>query len=354
MRLRIYYGGQMNLQTAVFISNRACPSIAYRIKKEILNVDISKPEMQTLQHKIQNEAKITRIFSLRNTDGWLGGDFHGEDEPESCIRYLIEKGVEPNHPIIIEALNAIILRGEQFDMGSLVRVGKPLDELHIGGSKLIKACVFAYTGIEDYDFVREQIMESLDVFQYVCEINSLESIYEIYKEKKVFRDGVKWPSIYHLRLLAYTKNWRNTKNQEMLIKSFQKLIHFSPIPDVKLRYKNQIISPASIYMNNFNDNMNSLNAKEWMMWFHRTELIARLGIVGKIDTFKKQIDYVRNTVNESNGLFIKKLNHYYFTKWTGYIGLALEDDWKNERSRENDLTFRYLMILSNCNAFYSK
>lgn len=336
----------MKQQTANFISERACPSIAYRIKKEIIREDISNPDMQTLQSKILEESEIVRIFTLRRSDGWLGGYFHGVDEPESLIRYLIEKGVEPTNPIILDALNAIIIAGEQFDHGSMSNVGKPLDDFHFGGSKLMKACVFAYAGKEDYDFVREQIKESLDVFRYVCEVNTAESIYEIYRDKKVFQVGVKWPSIYHLRLLAYTNSWRNAKNYDMLMESFQKLVQLSPIPEIKFRYKSQIISPASIYMNNFNDDMKNLTAKEWMMWFHRTELISRLGIARKIDTIRKQLDYVNSMVNENNGLFMTKLNHYYFTKWTGYTGLALENNWKSEIKRVNDLTFRHLLILS--------
>jgi hypothetical protein len=81
--------------TALNIAERACPSISYRIRKEILNEDTSKASMQSLQAMILNEEEVLRVFSLKKEDGWLGGCFHGVDEPECCIRYLIEKGVEP-------------------------------------------------------------------------------------------------------------------------------------------------------------------------------------------------------------------------------------------------------------------
>jgi hypothetical protein len=336
----------MNKQTALYISQRACPSISYRIRKEILYEDISTPDMQTLQTKILNEAETMRIFSLKKEDGWLGGWFHGVDEPECSIRYLIEKGVEPSHPIIQEVLNAIIKRGDKFDEGGMYRVGKTLDELHLGGSKLIKACVFAYTGNQNFDFVIEQIEEALDVFRYVCNVENISDIYNVYKDKLVFKSGVMWPSIYHLRLLAHTDNWKNDKNQEMLVRAFSNLAKLSPVPSIKLLYNHQVISPASIYMNNFNDDMNSLNAKEWMMWFHRTELISRLGIAAKISSIKTQIEFINNILNENNGLFTKKLKHYYFTKWTQYLGLALEDNWNSTDKIINDLTFRSLLISS--------
>ena len=333
-------------QTALYVAKRACPSISYRIRKEILHEDISKSEMQLLQAKILNEEEIVRIFTLKKEDGWLGGLFHGIDEPECCIRYLIEKGVEPSHPIIKEALIGILKKGENFDKGSMSRVGKPLDQLHFGGSNLIKACVFAYTGNEDYDFVIEKIEEALDVFRYVCTVDKITDISDVYKDKLVFKSGVLWPSIYHLRLLAYTHKWKSEKNQEMLVSAFTNLSRLSPIPSIKVLHNHQVISPASIYMNHFNEDINYINAKEWMMWFHRTELIARLGIVLNVPSIKKQIEYVDRNLIDNNGLFTMKLSHYYFTKWTQYLGLALEEHWKSEDKVINDLTFRYLLIRS--------
>ncbi len=337
---------QINQKTISYLLSNACPSIKYRVKKEILHENTSTSAMKALQTQILNEEKIKYLFSLRKSDGWLGGLFHGTEEPESIIRFLTEKGVEPSHQIIQNALSAIIARDEKFDLGSLNNVGKPLDSMHIGGSKLIRACVFAYAGNEAYDFVLEQIKESLDAFEYVCEVERIEDIYKPYKDKLVFRDGVRWPCIYHLRLLAYTNCWRNNSNKAMLEKSINNLVKFSPVPSVKLLYKSQIISPASVFMNNFDNDMDSLNQKEWMMWFHRTELVSRLGIANKIDSIKNQIDYVNTYLDENHGLFVKKMRHYYFTKWTQYIGLALEDDWKTSAKIVNDLTFRCALINS--------
>ncbi len=336
----------MNKETASRISERACPSISYRIRKEILQEDMLKPDMQELQAKILNEPEVLRIFSLQKQDGWLGGLFHGVDEPECSLRYLMEKGVEPSHPIIISALNAIIARGDKFDEGCMYRVGKPLDSMHLGGSKLIKACVFAYTGNENYAFVKEQIDEALEVFRYVCGVENTADIYYEHKDKLVFKAGVMWPSIYHLRLLANTSSWRDAKNQEMLVKAFSRLVELSPIPQVKLLYRHRIISPASVFMEDFDSNISSLSAKEWMLWFHRTELISKLGIAARIGSVKRQIEYVNDLFKQSKGLSSKKLNHYYFTRWTQYIGLALENDWKSTERIENDLIFRCLLINS--------
>ncbi|MDD3126825.1 MAG: hypothetical protein PHC32_01370 [Candidatus Izemoplasmatales bacterium] len=331
-------------QVAMKLSQRAGPSIAYRIKKEIFLEDINNNDMQELQNKIVNRVEIQRIFSLQKDDGWLGGLLHGVDEPECCIRYLIENGVDSSHHIIRAALNAIINKGDKFDEGCMYRVGKPLDEMHLGGSKLIRACIFAYAGKETHDFVLEQIEEALNVFRYVCNVNNISEVSSFYKDKLVFNKGTMWPCIYHLRLLAYTNSWKNSINQEMMVRAITKLVELSPIPNIKLLYKYQLISPASVYMNDFNNDMNNLKASEWMMWFHRVELITRLGIATKIPAINSQIIYLNSLLSENDGFFWKPIKHYYFTRWTQYIGLALEDNWHTTEKVINDLTFRSLLI----------
>lgn len=328
------------------LTDDTCPSIKYRTRKEILCESIHLPVMLNLQNEILHDERVKELFDLQHEDGWIGGWFHGEKEPESAIRYFMEKGVESDNEMVARALNAIINRGDDFDKGSMERVGKPLDSLHLGGSQMMKACVFAYAKHEEHDSVKEQIEEALAGFEYILFLDSLDQLYHKHKGKvDVFNEGTKWPSIYHLRLLAYTDGWRTAKNKQILISAFQKLIDFSPIPPIKLLYKNQVISPASVFMDDFNVNMNNLSAKEWMVWFHRTEMIARLGIANDIPQIKNQIDYLYEYVHTNDGFFVKPLSHYYFTKWTQYIGIALENDWKIKGARMSDLTFRSLLIL---------
>ncbi len=333
----------MNQHVIESLIQSACPSIAYRIKKEILNEDVNSPDMMALQESILRDPEVTRILSLQGEDGWLGGTFHGRDEPESGIRFLMEKGVKSSHPAVQRALDAIEHRGEAFDRGCMERVGKPLDAWRLGGSKLMRACVFAYAKREEHPFVREGVREALDVFGYVCNTACIEDIYEPYKGINVFRPGVMWPCVYHLRLLAHTVGWRTRENQAMLSRAVARLAELSPIPEIKLLHRHQVISPASIYMNDFNCDMAAMDDRAWMMWFHRTELIASAGACNKAGAVFAQIAYVRDTCLE-NGMFTKKLRHAFFTKWSQYTGLALEADWKAEERRVNDLTFRWLMI----------
>ena len=331
-------------ETALHLAKTACPSIAWRIRKEIFREDCTSPGMRDLQKRILEEPEVMRILSLQKEDGWLGGLFHGTDEPESGIRYLMEKGVESSHPAVQAALQAIEKRGADFDLGSMQRVGKHLDAWHLGGSKLIKACVFAYAGEENHDFVREGIGEALSAFRFVCNVSRMEDVYEPYKDKKVFRSGVLWPCVYHLRLLAITKGWRTAENQTMLAQAVSRLSELSPIPEIKLLNKGQVIGPASVFMYNFHDDMAALTDAGWMMWFHRTQMLASLGVAHQAEAIRYQLEYVSRMVKESGGLFTKPLRHAYFVRWSQYVGLALEEDWKTKDRRVNDLTFRWLLI----------
>ncbi len=336
----------MNIEKSIDIMiNRACPSIQYRIKREIFNESPNSTEMVKLQVQILGDKKVKEIMSLQKEDGWLGGDFHSENEPEGGIRLLREKGVDGNNDVIIKALNALL----PFD-NALGRIGKILDECHIGGAEMIKSCVFAYAAHENYNFIQAQIQEALLAFEYVTQIEDVCETFNLHKDKLcVFKNNSKWPSIYHLRLLAFTESWRNVKNKNTLVTAFTKLAEFSPIPPIKLLYKSQIVSPASIYMNDFNTDLSNISAKEWMMWFHRVELIARLGIANDVPQIRRQIDVLQDYLNSNQGFFIKPLSHYYFTKWDKYLGLALENDWKVKDARINDLTFRSLLILKLAN-----
>jgi len=328
-----------------FLLEYGCPSVIYRTKKEILNEIISQEEYGDIQNQILQDEQVRHVLSLQREDGWIGKTFHGEDEPESGIRLLCEKGVDSKNAALVRAIDAIENKGKEFDQGCLYRVGKLLDEANLGGSCMMKACVYAYAGIDNTDFMNEQIDKALAAFRFVTTANQLSDVYMEKKGKTVFKENVPWPSIYHLRLLAFTNTWKNDDNRNMMIHSLNRLCKFGTIPRINLLHKSQMISPGSFCMTDFDVNLDDLSAKEWMMWFHRTELIARLGIINDIQILNQQVNQLEGLLMQSEGVFSKKLSHYYFNKWTPYLGLALESDWKKKNARACDLTFRCLLIL---------
>jgi hypothetical protein len=322
----------------------ACPAIQYRIRKEILHQTVDQPEMVELQNIILQDDAVKKVTDSQGSDGWLAWTFHGYDSMESGLRLLCEKGIEADQPVLARALLALEKYTERLERG-LSKVGKIFDDHGFGGAETIRAHLFVHAGKEEGLLVQKQIEQALQVFKSATQVRSLESLYEVYKGKFVFREGACWPSIYHLRLLAMSQSWRIPENRKMIGKSIRQLVQLSPIPDIYVRHKSQLIAPASFCMHDFTPDMKTLTDTGWMQWFHRMELLARLGVVDQIPELKCQLQTLAEILLKSQGLFTKKLNHAYFQKWGAYTGLALEKDWQLPQRRINDLTFRSLLIL---------
>ena len=320
----------------------AGPSIRFRTRREVLGDAASSPEMRGLQAEILADPAVGKILSLQRSGGWIGDTFHGADGVEGGVRFLCEKGVRPDHPAIVSALDALEAGAERLGWG-IGKVGRVLDENGLGGGQMIRAAVFAYAGDEDRAGVREQIDVALQGFEAVLHVESIEEIAEPYKDKLVFREGTLWPSIYHLRLLAFTKSWRTRRTIETLAAAVSRLVELSPIPEIHVKHRSQLIAPASFAMDNFAARLDERSGYGQMLWFHRTELLARLGVIALVPALQMQV--IRLGESLDNGLFRRKMNHSSFRNWGVYAGLALERDWRSPARRMADLTFRALLIL---------
>jgi hypothetical protein len=322
----------------------ACPSIQYRLRLEVLGQPAASPVMLALQDQILHDPAVQAVLSWQGPDGWLAWDFHGARSHETGIRILCEKGVHPRHPALARALGALERYTDRLERG-LGKPGRLLDQLGFGGTAMIRAALFAYAGMEEIPCVGEQVLEALAGFNAVLEVESIQDIVEVYKGRLVFRPGVRWPGIYHLRLLAFTQGWRTAENLSMLVNAVRRLGQLSPIPVIHVRNKSKWIAPASFCMHDFNPDMESMDAAGWMMWFHRSECLARLGVIPSIPALKRQVDSLSTLSEAEPGWFTRQLNHPYFAKWSAYTGLRLEPDWRHLKNREVDLTFRRLLIL---------
>ncbi|MBS4534382.1 hypothetical protein GOQ29_01980 [Clostridium sp. D2Q-14] len=327
-----------------YLLNHACPSIIFRTKREILG-DLEQCEKQELEKKIMEDQLVKKYLDLIQCDGWINKDFHSEEGAETALRVFTEKGLSGNHPIVAKMLKQFEERKKTFDQGCMENVGKILDALHLGGSQLIRAVVFAYAGMEEKDFVKEQIELALEVFQEAATVVSFNRITREYKGKLVFQEEVKWPSIYHLRLLAYTYSWRTETNNLLIQTAIQQMIDLSPIPSINALYKSQVIAPASFAMHHFKVDFEVFEPKDWMMWFHRMELLSRIGLVESVSELKRQLDVLIEMLHNNNGIFAKRHSHRYFTRWSPYTGMALEKDWRTKERYLCDLYFRSLLII---------
>jgi hypothetical protein len=324
---------------------QACPSICYRLRLEVLHQHPSDDEMLVLQHQILEDSAVKEVFGWQAPDGWLAWKFHGYPGLEAGIRMLCEKGVDSRHPVLSKALQSLKSCDEDRLLRGLGTPGKILDQCGLGGAQMIRAVVLAYAGVENEPGVKEQIELALAGFRSVLEINRAEDLIDEYRGKPVFRPGIHWPSLYHLRLLAWTHSWRAPQNQIDLGRCFQRLVELSPVPYLLLRCQSQLIAPAAFCMDTFNPDMTALDDAGWMSWFQRTELLARLGVIQRVPTLARQTEVLADLVESGSGFFTKPLQHPYFKKWGAYTGLMLEKDWRDAQRRINDLTFRSILIL---------
>jgi hypothetical protein len=201
---RKWIGMQFNAAIAELLDS-ACPSIKYRIRKELLGQSTDSPAMLELQEQILRDPAVQAVLGWQGSDGWLAWDFHGAKSMETGIRILCEKGLDPQHPAFARALQALEDYPDRLDRG----IGKPgrlLDQLGFGGALMIRAVLAAQAGMEDKHFVQEQVQEALAGFKAVLDVESIKDIVEDYKGRLVFKPGVRWPGIYHLRLLAFTRS----------------------------------------------------------------------------------------------------------------------------------------------------
>lgn len=333
-----------------YLIKHACSSIILRTKRDILS-SLEQCEKQVLEESIMNDYLVKKYLDLTQSAGWTNRDFHSKEGVETALRVFIEKGISADHHVVAKMLKKFEDKKEAFDQGCMENVGKILDALHLGGSQLIRAVVFAYAGMEEKTFVKEQLKLALEVFQETSTMVDFNQITRAYKGKLLFQEGVKWPSIYHLRLLAYTHSWRTEKNSLLVKSAIQQLIELSPIPYINAIHKSQVIAPASFAMHHFKVDFGVLRAEDWMMWFHRMELLSRIGVVESIPALKQQFDVMMDMFHNDSGIFAKRHSHRYFTCWSPYTGMALEKDWRAKERYLCDLYFRSLLIIHFTNRF---
>jgi hypothetical protein len=316
----------------------ACPSIQYRVRHDLFDFSIDLEEMQLLQEDLLLDPLVKGVIDSQSDDGWFGPRFHGYDSFESGIRILIEKGVSLQHSALCRAMDALEHDTDRIakDLGSF---GQFFDDHRLGGARMIQASLLSQGGRSNNPLVAEQIEVALEGMRSVLTVHSFEEATETKRNKLVFKTNIQWPGIYHLRLLAYTQQWRTPENLLMVTNSINHMVQLSPMPYAHAIKSSQLIAPASFAMLDFNPDLGTLDAPGWMMWFHRTELLAGMGISSH------QIDYLKGLLSKNGGIFALPLKHDYFKRWGAYTGLMLEPDWKTPQRRTNDLTFRSYLIL---------
>jgi len=235
------------------LTEKACASIKLRTRNEILE---ESPDIDNYLNEILDDKRVKYVFTWQKANGYLGQSFHGGWIPdaklklyntgaEAALRFLSEMGVPKNYPVVEKGLNTLLKDNWNPDPWKWATNYEP--EIGLFGADHIRAVVFSYFGIEEHDFIKTEIQRALGIINRVTEISSIKNITGTYQNKLYFNKGVPLPDIYHLKLLAFTKGWRNSKNISALAKALEQLIELSPLPHIYIKFGGQLIAPAGIF-----------------------------------------------------------------------------------------------------------
>jgi hypothetical protein len=293
--------------------------------------------MSEFYGQVLDDPQVRHCFGLAQPDGYLGTVFHttGDRDPfegsEINIRFLCEAGVRADHPILKAGLEALLTPEGTKEL-------PPANNAMSEGGQLIIASLFARAGIEDRH-VRKRCEITLDSFAQTLRFKSYSQVAVEFKKHLVYRDGVRWPNIYDLRILAFTKLWRNVENMMLLERAVDHLQSFEPYDKLYEKCDRTFYSPAEALQNEFLPDIENLAKGEAHKWWSRMELVARCSVKPKV--FMAQLKKLSKLDNE---FLAQTFNDGCIRNWSAYHGLKLMESWKNN-GRLTDMLLRKGMII---------
>ena len=102
----------MNSEVFKALTEKACASIRFRRKKEVLE---ERPVISNYLGEMLSDERVKYAFTWQQPDGYLGTSFHGGLIPEEkrrysgtgaegALRFLSEMGVPKTHPVVEKGL----------------------------------------------------------------------------------------------------------------------------------------------------------------------------------------------------------------------------------------------------------
>ncbi len=313
------------METLPELERAACPAIRLRLAREVTH----DPDAASLSPMLYESPTVQKVLAWQQADGYFGTRFHTPPSKsplwshEGCVRYLLEMGMTKEDPPLQKALDALLKNGWDRECK-----GGAAD---LFGAGMIRAALFAQARREELPLVQEWVQNALAAFWAVDEAESFDQIAKPYRDKWVFQQGQILPTIYHLRILAYTTFWRNEATLLRLKQTYSKLYQWLPLPQVYIKNGSQLVAPACNITHAYNSDMGQVSDFLWLQFY---ELSARMEMLHADSPFLKH----------ANAPYVLSPNsRRSFFNWSGYSGLALEENWRENRA-QSDLAFRWNLI----------
>jgi hypothetical protein len=335
-----------------FLLENAGPSIKYRIKKEILN-NVTPDEERELQKQIMDEPISKLIVSCQKENGWLGNGFHGPNKnagpyenQEVGTKYLAEKGVSKNNPILKRAMDAFVTT-ELSDLCYRTK-GKVFDEFKYAanGQNIIRCACIARANYDDIIDIKPQIQLSLDSFKRVLEVDSILDVSRSIKSSKyrVFNNFEKWPCRYHLDILAHTNSWKSNENIKILSDSIIKLMRTDRPELIGLgasSWVGYVLGTVGCFSEGLSLRYNRDGTNSIQM--ETVEWLCKCGLTPYIKELQKEVNVIKDSI-DVDGICRANVDIGQLKGISTYSGLQLEVDWKTPIRVLCDITFRALLI----------
>jgi hypothetical protein len=339
----------MNHEVIKALTENAGAAIRYRTRQEILE---ESPNIKDYLDEILDDERVKYALSWQKPDGYFGECFHGGTIPaakrkyvgkgaEGALRFLSEMGVPKEYPAVDKGLRALLKENWLPDTIGAFDY-KP--EAGLFGNDYIRSVAFAYFRVEEHEFIQREIGRAVGYVSRIVDIPSIKEVTGLYQNKLYFNQGKVLPDLYVIKLLAFTKSWRNEENTSKIAKAIVHLIDLSPLPTYYCKLGHQLYSPGRIFPQDLKKSLSSFQTRDWFYWMHTMELFARMGIVKKVPALLQQANELKEKLAGGKGFFPIKPEPRSFQQWGCYTGLALEDSWRDNRWKY-DLTFRSLLIL---------
>ncbi len=333
-----------------FLLENGGSSVKYRTRRDILNDDIHSDEMYSIQKEILCKYQVRKLLDNQHEDGWFGDELHGGRGKgiDSSISYLINRGVEKDHPAMKKAIEALLSAGEDKPYRTTFRGGSALDKGGRGGNEAVKAGVLAELGAENNIIVRNQINISL---QYLRDSLSYKTIddFSIVNSKGIryYTQDAHFPGANHLNLLSITEQWRNPENLELLKSSLCHCMKIMMKAEEHITFKSNshFVGPFNFdwKISNFDIADMKQDSYALVWWLRSLYKLSQIGVVFDVPELKTAYDYLyqllitQDIIHSQTDLSLKRFKDI----------LSIEDSWKNKNSMYCDILFWCAITLHN-------